>query len=137
MLLRLEETAIGALAGIVVAAVVLPKSTDAHAREQFNDLLGATRGVLDAALSGGRLDRLRLTAALHDFEEKVASLREAVEPLRIFPLARASGQRDQLGRQLVLIGYWVHEIALAVRHLDSADIEEKSCAGIRRGKKAE
>ncbi|MEO1967546.1 MAG: FUSC family protein [Sphingomonadaceae bacterium] len=120
MLLRLEETAIGALAGILVAAFVLPKSTDAHAREQFNALLDATASVLKAALPVGRLDRLQLTAALHDFEAKLASLRDALEPLRFIPLGRASGQRDNLSRQLVLTSYWVHEIALVVRHMDSA-----------------
>lgn len=123
MVLRLEETAIGALAGIVVAAIVLPKSTDAHARDQFNDLLDSTRAFLAAALPRTRLDRLRLTAALHDFEAKLASLREAIEPLHLFPLARASGQRNRLGRQLVLTSYWIHEVALAVRQLDSSGVE--------------
>lgn len=123
MLLRLEETAIGAAAGIIVAAFVLPKSTDAHAREQLNDLLDATRAVLTASMPGGRLDRLQLTAALHDFEAKLTSMREAIEPLRLFPGQRASGQRDKITRQLVLTSYWVHEIALGVRYLDSAGVE--------------
>lgn len=130
MMLRLEETAIGAVAGIVVAAIVLPKSTDAHARDQFNDLLDSTRAVMAAALPQRRLDRLHLTAALHDFEAKLASLREAIEPLHLFPLARASGQRNRLGRQLVLISYWIHEIALAVRHLDSGGVERAPLSAI-------
>ena len=118
MLLRLEETAIGAASGIIVASFVLPKSTDAHAREQLNDLLDATHKVLAAFKLGDPLDRLRLTAALHDFETKLANMREAIQPLRVFPGARASGQRDKITHQLVLTSYWVHEIALAVRQLD-------------------
>ncbi|WP_172593131.1 FUSC family protein [Altererythrobacter sp. B11] len=124
MLLRLEETAVGALAGIIVAAIVLPKSTHTHAPEQFNDLLDATHAVIITALPRARLDRLHLTATLHDFEAKLSSLREAVEPLRFFPLARANDQRDRITRELVLLSYWVHEIALAVRQLDSAGIEQ-------------
>ena len=129
MVLRLEETAIGATAGIIVAAFVLPKSTDAYAREQLNDLLDTTRAVLETSLPDGPIDRLQLTAALHDFEAKVSNMRDVIEPLRIFPGARASGQRDGITRQLVLTSYWVHEIALAVRELDSAGVKRSpACA---------
>lgn len=122
MVLRLEETAIGAAAGILVATLVLPRRTDAHARDQFDALTAAVGRVVDEALPGGTLNRLTLTAALHDFEAKLASLRDAIEPLRLVPLSRATEQRTRLHRQLVLTSYWVHETALAARHLDSAGI---------------
>ncbi|MBR0553651.1 FUSC family protein [Stakelama marina] len=124
MVLRLEETAIGAVAGIVVAALVLPRSTAAHARDQFNDLADAIDKVIDEALPGGPLNRLTLTAALHDFETTLSDLRDAIEPLRLIPLQRATEQRSRLHRQLVLTSYWVHEIALAVRQLDSAGVAQ-------------
>ena len=137
MVLRLEETAIGATAGIIVAAFVLPKSTDAYAREQLNDLLDTTRAVLETSLPDGPIDRLQLTAALHDFEAKVSNMRDVIEPLRIFPGARASGQRDGITRQLVLTSYWVHEIALAVRELDSAGVKRSPARALEASAKLE
>lgn len=137
MLLRLEETAIGAAAGIIVAAFVLPKSTESHAREQLNDLLDATNAVLRTAMLEGPLDRLKLTAAMHDFTAKLANMRDAIEPLRIFPGSRATGQRDKITRQLVLTSYWVHEIALAVRQLDSAGEEQLPSSAMERAKRLE
>ncbi|WNO54640.1 FUSC family protein [Stakelama saccharophila] len=122
MVLRLEETAIGAAAGVIVATLVLPRRTDVHARDQFNALAEAVGKVIDEALPGGALNRLTLTAAIHDFEGKLASLRDAIEPLRLVPLSRATEQRSRLHRQLVLTSYWVHEVALAARHLDSAGV---------------
>ncbi|MAX00311.1 MAG: hypothetical protein CMN72_11860 [Sphingomonas sp.] len=118
MLLRLEETVIGALAGIIVATLVLPRRTDVHARDQFNALCKAAQDTVEAALPSGALDRLALTAALHDFEAKLAALREALDPLRLIPAPAAMRQRDRTQRQLVLTSYWMHEIALAVRQMD-------------------
>nr|WP_246587113.1 FUSC family protein [Stakelama flava] len=121
MLLRFEETAIGALAGVIVATLVLPRRTDVHARDQFNVLCDAAHNALEAALPSARLDRLALTAALHDFEAKLAQLLEAIEPLRLIPAPAAARQRGRTQRQLVLASYWMHEIALAVRLLDRQD----------------
>ncbi len=119
MVLRFEETAIGALAGILVATIVLPKRTDVHARDEFNDLCSAAHDVVETAIADGRLDRQKLTSNLHDFEARTASLIDAIEPLRRIPAPRAVRQRGRTQRQLVLSSYWMHEIALAVRLLDS------------------
>ncbi|MBB5719693.1 putative membrane protein YccC [Stakelama sediminis] len=126
MLLRLEETAIGALAGIIVAAVVLPRSTDAYAREQYNKLLDAVERSLEAAFPGGRFNRLVLTAAIHDFEEKAALLRDAIAPLRLVPWGRAPQQHGRLRHQLDLTSYWLHEVALFARRIDREGLNHLS-----------
>ncbi len=71
LVLRLEETALGALAGIVVALVVTPLSTRDTVRSAADALLDALAGLLDAAVEalenhGGRPDLDALSRGLDD-----------------------------------------------------------------------
>ncbi|MGW5663195.1 FUSC family protein [Streptomyces sp. NPDC003758] len=97
LVLRVEETALGAACGIVAAAMVLPVATDRRTNELLATVLERLADVTDAAvdqLSGspgaGLLDKAR------DLDEALGDLRAATQPLThpITPLrARRSTAR--------------------------------------------
>ncbi|MER6566032.1 FUSC family protein [Streptomyces sp. NPDC001093] len=82
LVLRVEETALGAACGVIAAAVVLPVRTD----RRTNDLLGAvldrlaevTRAAVDQ-LSGGA--GAGLVEQARDLDQALADLRAATQPL--------------------------------------------------------
>ncbi|WP_062645911.1 FUSC family protein [Streptomyces maremycinicus] len=82
LVLRVEETALGAACGIVAAALVLPVHTDRRTNELLTTVLERLSDVTEAAveqLSGGPpadlLDRAR------DLDQALADLRAATQPL--------------------------------------------------------
>ncbi|MEV6740339.1 FUSC family protein [Streptomyces sp. NPDC051104] len=82
LVLRVEETALGAACGIVAAAMVLPVATDRRTNELLATVLERLADVTDAAvdqLSGGPgaglLDKAR------DLDEALGDLRAATQPL--------------------------------------------------------
>lgn len=82
LLLRVEETALGAACGIIAAAVVLPVQTDSRTNDLLVTVLDRLSDVTEAAvdqLSGGSpaelLDRAR------DLDQALADLRAATQPL--------------------------------------------------------
>jgi uncharacterized membrane protein YccC len=48
--LRLEETAVGAVAGMIVAAVLVPRPTHSHARDRFGALVVAAEAMVAAII---------------------------------------------------------------------------------------
>ncbi|MFJ8905435.1 FUSC family protein [Streptomyces sp. NPDC102351] len=90
LLLRVEETALGAVCGVVAAALVLPVHTDRRTNELLVTVLERLSEVTDAAvgqLSGGLpadlLDKAReLDQALGDLRSATKPLTHPVTPLR-------------------------------------------------------
>ncbi|CAM5498979.1 Membrane protein OS=Streptomyces fumanus OX=67302 GN=GCM10018772_54550 PE=4 SV=1 [Streptomyces fumanus] len=90
LLLRVEETALGAACGVVAAALVLPVRTDRRTDELLGTVLEKLVDVTEGAveqLSGGPaaelLDRARdLDQALGDFRAATQPLTHPITPLR-------------------------------------------------------
>jgi uncharacterized membrane protein YccC len=90
LVLRVEETALGAACGIVAAAMVLPVATDRRTNELLATVLERLADVTDAAvdqLSGGPgaglLDKARgLDEALGDLRAATQPLTHPITPLR-------------------------------------------------------
>ncbi|WNI14367.1 FUSC family protein [Actinacidiphila sp. ITFR-21] len=91
LVLRIEETALGAACGAIAALVVLPVRTDEHTDEQLTTALIRLRDVATAAvaqLSGGPaadlLDMARdLDSALDDLRRSTDPLTYPITPLRV------------------------------------------------------
>lgn len=90
LILRIEETALGAVCGIIAAALVLPVHTDRRTDELLATVLERLGDVTSAAvdlLSGGPpadlLDRARdLDTALEDLRASTQPLTHPITPLR-------------------------------------------------------
>ncbi|MGW0949288.1 FUSC family protein [Streptomyces sp. NPDC002623] len=94
LVLRIEETALGAACGIVAAALVLPVHTDRRTNELLETVLDRLTEVTEQAveqLSGGPpaelLDRAR------DLDQALADLRAATQPLT-HPVTPLRTRRD-------------------------------------------
>ncbi|WP_406010740.1 FUSC family protein [Streptomyces sp. NBC_00637] len=94
LVLRVEETALGAACGIFAAALVLPVHTDRRTNELLTTVLDRLAEVTEAAveqLSGGApaelLDRAR------DLDQALADLRGATQPLT-HPVTPLRTRRD-------------------------------------------
>ncbi|MCX3290716.1 FUSC family protein [Streptomyces sp. NEAU-H22] len=82
LVLRIEETALGAACGVVAAALVLPVQTDRRTNELLGTVLERLAEVTEAAvgqLSGGPADELLDKA--RDLDQALADLRAATQPL--------------------------------------------------------
>jgi uncharacterized membrane protein YccC len=114
--LRLEETAIGAVAGILVAAVLIPRPTHPHVRERLIELTDAI-----AAFAGAALDRLAqgsdapLGAQSRAYERADEALRAGVRPWRLDRFAGGAALYDVIVEQLQRCSSWLHELSLLAR----------------------
>ncbi|MEG8275103.1 FUSC family protein [Streptomyces sp. AHA2] len=94
LVLRIQETALGALCGVVAAALVLPVQTDRRTNELLGTVLERLSDVTQAAvgqLSGGPADDLLDKA--RDLDQALADLRAAVQPLT-HPVTPLRSRRD-------------------------------------------
>ncbi|MFE0478032.1 FUSC family protein [Streptomyces sp. NPDC058947] len=94
LVLRIEETAIGAVCGVVAAALVLPVQTDRRTNELLVTVLDRLAEVAEAAvgqLSGGPADDLLDKA--RDLDQALADLRAATQPLT-HPVTPLRARRD-------------------------------------------
>ncbi|MFF0886570.1 FUSC family protein [Streptomyces sp. NPDC003456] len=94
LVLRIEETALGAFCGVVAAALVLPVQTDRRTNELLETVLERLSDVTQAAvgqLSGGPADDLLDKA--RDLDQALADLRAAVQPLT-HPVTPLRSRRD-------------------------------------------
>ncbi len=126
LVLRLEETAIGAAAGFAVALVVVPLSTRDTVRSARNALLTDLAALLDSVADGDDIDRDGLARGLDD------RLRQLVNVAR--PLTRPivfGNSPPRTRHRLVLYAAVVsHARALTVelrRHLDRPPGLAASC----------
>lgn len=94
LVLRIEETALGAVCGVVAAALVLPVQTDRRTNELLGTALERLAEVTEAAvgqLSGGPADELLDKA--RDLDQALADLRAATQPL-IHPVTPLRTRRN-------------------------------------------
>ncbi|MEU5395160.1 FUSC family protein [Streptomyces tibetensis] len=94
LVLRIEETALGAACGVVAAALVLPVQTDRRTNELLGTVLERLAEVTEAAvgqLSGGPADELLDKA--RDLDQSLADLRAATQPL-IHPVTPLRTRRN-------------------------------------------
>ncbi|MGW4566373.1 FUSC family protein, partial [Streptomyces sp. NPDC004561] len=94
LVLRVEETALGAACGVIAAAVVLPIHTDRRTNELLvgvlDRLAGLTRAAVDQ-LSGGTSGDLVEQA--RELDQTLADLRAATQPLT-HPITPLRARRD-------------------------------------------
>jgi uncharacterized membrane protein YccC len=86
LLLRLEETAVGAVAGMLVAALLVPRATHSLARDRFIALLGAVDDLVSAILEQPFEDRATaLGARCRAFVQAQDDMSAALGPFRAWP----------------------------------------------------
>ncbi|MFG2352242.1 FUSC family protein [Streptomyces sp. NPDC048521] len=94
LVLRVEETALGAACGVIAAALVLPIHTDRRTNEllvQVLDRLAAvTRAAVDQLSGGAGAD---LVEQARDLDQALADLRGATQPLT-HPITPLRSRRD-------------------------------------------
>jgi uncharacterized membrane protein YccC len=111
--LRLEETAIGAVSGILVAAVLLPRSTHAQVWDNFVDFMDALRQFVDAWLE--RLEEEGgepLGALTRKVERADEALRSALRPWRLASVDGGAHLYDDVLEELSASSRWLHELTL-------------------------
>ncbi|MBY8339568.1 FUSC family protein [Streptomyces spinosirectus] len=94
LVLRVEETALGAACGIIAAAFVLPVHTDRRTNDLLVTVLDRLADVTEAAvdqLSGG--DPAELLDKARDLDQALADLRAATQPLT-HPVTPMRARRD-------------------------------------------
>ncbi|HEX6040976.1 FUSC family protein [Longimicrobium sp.] len=117
MLLRLAETAVGAMAGAVAAYFIFPERTTRTVDDAFAGWFGAVDGLLDTlAAAAGRpagADASVLNA-VHGLDRATGGLRTALLPLT----TGVPGRRSRaLQRQMVLAltaRYWINRLVARV-----------------------
>lgn len=105
LVLRLEETAIGAAIGMLAGYLVLPKRTREAFDEALDELIDATDEVLDAAVArllGREPDKPPVELA-RDMDDALATLRARAKPLDN-PLPRRRGRSSSQRALRVLTG---------------------------------
>ncbi|MEU2927432.1 FUSC family protein [Streptomyces sp. NPDC007251] len=94
LVLRVEETALGAACGVIAAAVVLPVRTDRRTNELLVTVLerlaGVTRSAVDQLSGGASAD---LVEQARDLDQALADLRAATKPLT-HPITPLRARRD-------------------------------------------
>ncbi|ANP52722.1 putative membrane protein YccC [Streptomyces griseochromogenes] len=94
LVLRVEETALGAACGVIAAAVVLPVRTDRRTNDLLVDVLDkladVSRGAMDQLSGGPSAD---LVDRARDLDQALADLRAATQPLT-HPISPLRSRRD-------------------------------------------
>ncbi|MEU6773647.1 FUSC family protein [Streptomyces sp. NPDC046759] len=94
LVLRVEETALGAACGVIAAALVLPIHTDRRTNELLVTVLerlaGVTRAAVDQLSGGSGAD---LVEQARDLDQALADLRAATQPLT-HPVTPLRSRRD-------------------------------------------
>ncbi|MEU5899652.1 FUSC family protein [Streptomyces venezuelae] len=102
LVLRIEETALGAACGIIAAVLVLPVRTSHRTDEELGTVLGRLRDVVSAAvsqLSGG--PAVDLVDLARDLDTALDDLRSSTKPLT-HPIAPLRARR-QTARYIVAL----------------------------------
>ncbi|MFD9002484.1 FUSC family protein [Streptomyces sp. NPDC059582] len=120
LVLRVEETALGAACGVIAAAVVLPVGTDRRTDELLVTVLDRLGEMTDAAvgqLSGGAADDLLDKS--RDLDQALADLRAAALPLThpITPLRTRRNTAQYVVALLETCAYHTRTLAAAAELL--------------------
>ncbi|MDN3261324.1 FUSC family protein [Streptomyces sp. CSDS2] len=103
LVLRIEETALGAACGVFAAAVVLPVHTDRRTNELLvavlDRLADVTRGAVDQLSGGAGGD---LVERARELDQALADLRAATQPLT-HPITPLRSRRDSVRYVVALL----------------------------------
>ncbi|QUQ72070.1 FUSC family protein [Kutzneria sp. CA-103260] len=114
LVLRLEETVLGALAGGIAAVLVLPTKTRTIIKEDVAAVLAALRGFVGDATGLLRdADTVDLIDQSREIDKKLAELRKAAEPMT-HVISPYRNQRSELRHLLAILGssaYYVRDLA--------------------------
>lgn len=103
LVLRVEETALGAVCGVIAAAVVLPVHTDRRTDEllvkTLDRLADVTRAAVDQLSGAPPVD---LVEKARDLDQALADLRAAVQPLT-HPITPLRSRRDAARHVVALL----------------------------------
>ncbi|MFC0431596.1 FUSC family protein [Kutzneria buriramensis] len=114
LVLRLEETMIGAFAGGIAAVLVLPTKTRALIKEDIAAVLEALRRFISDATGLLRdADTVDLIDQSREIDKKLADLRKAAEPMT-HVISPYRNQRSELRHLLALLGssaYYARSLA--------------------------
>lgn len=114
LVLRLEETAIGAVAGGLAAVLVLPTKTRVTIRKDIAEMLTALREFVGHSVALLRdADSVDLVDESREIDRRFAELRKAAEPM-IHVISPYRSQRSDLRHVLALLsscGYYARMLA--------------------------
>jgi len=114
LVLRLEETALGALAGGIAAVLVLPTKTRTIIREDVVEVLTALRQFIGDATGLLRdADTVDLIDQSREIDKKLADLRKAAEPMT-HVISPYRNQRSELRHLLAILAssaYYARDLA--------------------------
>ena len=133
LVLRLEETAIGAAAGIFAALAVLPVRTGRIAEQAMNRFLLSLRDLIDVIikLDGGHQDK-SLTTAAGAVDKALADVVKAYDPLLRFRTMGIAGTRTRNPlRRVYLLAYAAHLLEHSFRETNPTDAEAEALRAIR------
>ncbi|MGJ7916804.1 FUSC family protein [Massilia sp. LXY-6] len=115
LLLRLEETAIGALSAVLSARLVLPAHTRDESGSKSAGLLRAAAGLLRAVWTNRQAAAQH--AAMRELDRAVQALRQALGPVTGTDYPGSKQNRRQHLARLARLAYCVrHGCALAMHH---------------------
>ncbi|AHI00094.1 FUSC family protein [Kutzneria albida] len=114
LVLRLEETAIGAVAGGLAAVLVLPTRTRATIRSDVAEVLRGLREFVDHSVGLLReAEAVDLIDQTREIDKRFAELRKAAEPM-VHVISPYRAQRSDLRRLLTLLAsctYYARSLA--------------------------
>lgn len=114
LLLRLEETVLGALAGGIAAVLVLPTKTRTIIKEDVAEVLAALRTFVGDATGLLRdADTVDLIDQSREIDKKLADLRKTAEPMT-HVISPYRNQRSELRHLLAILGssaYYARDLA--------------------------
>ncbi len=112
--MRLDETLIGAAAGIVVAMVLWPQRTSEVLRNAGTDFLRTLRGAVTAAIGGLTTGQGggQAAAQARELDRSLQALRSAAGPLARGWVAATPVTTREIVRAAMACTYWARELTL-------------------------
>ena len=133
LVLRLEETALGAAAGIICALAVLPVRTGHTIEQAIHRWLGSLQTLIGALLEEGRDETRKksITAAVSAVDRAFASIVSAEAPLRIMWTLGVAGASSNTGlRRAYLLTHAAHLLEHNLRQAEPAGAEQQELRAI-------
>jgi len=133
LVLRLEETAIGAAAGIFAALVVLPVRTGRMAEQAMNRFLLSLQGLVDVVIKvDGEPQDKSLTTAVGNLDKAFAEVVKAFDPLLSFWTMGMTEARPRVRlRRAYLLAHAAHRLEQSFREAKPTDAEVQELRTIR------
>lgn len=126
--LRFDETAVGAISGIVVAVLLLPHRTSDAVRTAGLDFLQAVHGALDSLPAATQ--RAAQAGKSRKVARAIQGLRAAAGPLGRGWVAVTSLEIRLAVQAAMATSYWMHEVAIRLRDHAPADVPPQFGPGL-------